>query len=148
MAKDVKYVSMEDILGRNKTELSPLKEGEYEIEKLGVIPFTSIDHDEYKQAKQDAVKMVPNGTGGMIPEVDDDKMMVRIVIRAVDKDKRSNFTFADKKLLEHLGVNTADQAVKALLSPGEIVNLAVEVQNASGFGPKQKKEEVDLVKNS
>jgi hypothetical protein len=148
MAKDLKYVSMEDILGRSAADLSPLKEGEFETEKLGVIPFTSIDHSEYKQAKQDAVKFVPNGTGGMIPEVDDDKMMVRIIIRAVDKDKRSDFTFANKQLLDHLGVTTADQAVAALLSPGEIVNFAVAIQDASGFGPKKKKQEAELVKNS
>jgi hypothetical protein len=92
--------------------------------------------------------MVPNGTGGMIPELDDDKLMVKVIVTAVDKDQRSNFTFANKDLLKKLGVVSADEAVSKLLSPGEIYNMAMEVQELSGFGPKAKKNTEEAVKNS
>ena len=74
--------------------------------------------------------------------------MVKIIILAVDKDTRSNFTFASKALLEKLNVRTADAAVGSLLSPGEIVNFAVAIQNASGFGAKKQKQDADAIKNS
>jgi hypothetical protein len=143
-----KYVSLEDILGKDTEALTAVRQGEFETEKLGVIPFTALNHTEYKQIKRDCVRMVPNGSGGMEPEVDDDKMMVRVIIRAVDKDERSSFTFANKQLLDKLGVTTADEAVAKLLSPGEVINFAVEVQNASGFGQRASKEARDTVKNS
>lgn len=66
----------------------------------------------------------------------------------VDKDQRSNFTFANGALLKKLGVHTAEGALSILLPPGEIVNFAVAVQNASGFGNKAKKKVKDSVKNS
>lgn len=143
-----RYLTLEDILGKNEDELVTLSQGELELDSLGTIPFTSIDHSEYKQIKKECVKMEPNGTGGMTPDVDEDKMMVRLIIQAVDKDTRSSFTFANKELLAKLGVKTADQAVNKLLKPGEIVNFAVAVQNASGFGAKAKKETEEAVKNS
>ena len=74
--------------------------------------------------------------------------MTKIVILAVDKDQRSNFTFANGALLKKLGVHTAEGALSTLLPPGEIVNFAVAVQNASGFGNKAKKKAKDSVKNS
>lgn len=143
-----KFISLEDILGRNEDELTALKKGEIEAEKLGTIPVTAIDSEEYKQIKKDCMKMVPDGTGGMYPEVDDDKMMIRVIIAAVDKDDRSNFTFANKQLLDKLGVVTADAAVSKLLSPGEIINAATDVQQLSGFGRKAKKAQEEEVKNS
>jgi hypothetical protein len=152
------FITLEEILGRDNDALTAVKHGEFETEKLGLVPYTAIDQPEYKQIKKDCVRMVPNGTGGMDPEVDDDKMMVRLVIRAVDKDTRSNFTFANKALLEKLTeanakegkppVTTADEAVSILLSPGEIVNFAVSIQNDSGFSQKAKKDTQDKVKNS
>lgn len=143
-----KFISLEEVLGRDTEALTAVKQGEFETEKLGVVPYTALDHTEYKQIKKDCVRMTPNGTGGMDPEIDDDKMMVRVIIRAVDKDQRSSFTFANKQLLEKLGVTTADEAAAKLLSPGEIINFAVEIQNASGFGQKAAKEAQDSVKNS
>lgn len=146
MAK--KFLSLEDVLGKDTEALTAVKQGEFETDKLGAVPYTAIDQPEYKQIKKDCVRMVPSGTGGMEPEVDEDKMMVRVVIRAVDKDQRSSFTFANKQLLEKLGVTTADEAVAKLLAPGEIVNFAVAIQNDSGFGKKAAKEVQDKVKNS
>jgi len=143
-----KFITLEEILGRDAAELTALQKSEFDTEKLGLVPFTAIGHDEYKQAKKDCVKLVPDGTGGMNPEVDDDKLMLRIVQSAVGKDDRSTFTFADKRLLEKLKVTTADQAAIALLSPGEIVNFAVAVQNLSGFGKKAQKANESAVKNS
>lgn len=143
-----KFISLEEVLGKDTEALTAVKQGEFESEKLGLIPYTALDQPEYKQIKKDCVRMIPNGTGGMEPEVDDDKMMVRVVIRAVDKDKRSSFTFANKELLAKLGVTTADEAVAKLLSPGEIINFAVAVQNDSGFGQRAAKEAQDKVKNS
>ena len=99
------------------------------------------------------MKMVPNGTGGMVPDLDDDKLMIRIITAAVAKDDRSTFTFASKELIKKLqqkypDVVTADQAVSKLLSPGEIYKLAVEIQNISGFGQKAAEETKEAVKNS
>jgi len=143
-----KFINLEDILTRNAEELTSLKTGEIEGEKLGTIPVTAIDGEEYKGIKKICMRMVPNGTGGMYPEVDDDKMMIQVIITAVDKDQRSNFSFANKQLLDHLGVTTAEQAVTKLLSAGEIVHAAADIQELSGFGRKAKKEQEDEVKNS
>lgn len=143
-----KYATLEDILNTDNDNLTKLDTGEYEVDKLGVIPFTAIDHAEHKQIKKDCMKMVPNGTGGMVPELDDDKLMLEVIVTAVDKDPRSNFTFANKGLLDKLGVTTANAAVGLLLKPGEIFNMAIEIQNLSGFGEKAKKEVKDAVKNS
>lgn len=142
------FVTLEDILGKESDELTAVNKGEFKTEKLGLVPFTAVDHTEYKEAKKSAMKMVPNGTGGMTPDLDDDKLMVRLVIAAVGKDERSTFTFASKALIEKLGVVTADQAVSKLLSPGEIYKLAVEIQNISGFGQKAAEETKEAVKNS
>lgn len=146
--KTVAYLTLKDILGRNKDDLTSVKYDEFETEKLGVVPFASIDFEENKQIKKDCMRMIPNGTGGMTPDLDDDKMMIRIIVAAVDKDPRSDFTFANKELLAHLGVTTADEAVQKLLSPGEIYRFAMKVQDASGFTDKAKKEVKEAVKNS
>jgi hypothetical protein len=158
MANVKKFISLEDILGKDAAELTAIKQGEFEVDKLGDVPYTAIDSVEYKQIKKDCVKMTPNGTGGMEPEVDDDKMMARVVIAAVHKDTRSNFTFASKALLDKLTeanakegkppVTTADEAISILLSPGEIINFAVKIQSDSGFGQKAAKETQEAVKNS
>lgn len=143
-----KFVSLEDVLGRSEEELKALKTGEFETAKLGVIAFTAIEQHEYKQAKKDGVIQVPDGTGGMRKDIDDDKMMVKVILAAVAKDTRSTFTFANKDLLTKLGVGSADGVVTKLLSPGEILRMAVEIQDLSGFTDKiQKQAEVD-VKNS
>lgn len=145
---NVKLISLEDILGKDTQELNQVKEETFEVEKLGTVPYSALDHSEYKVCKKDCMKMVPNGTGGMVPELDDDKLMVKVIIAAVDKDKRSNFTFANKKLLDKLGVVSADQAVDALVAPGEVFRWAVEIQNLSGFGQKAKQQLSEEVKNS
>lgn len=143
-----KYKSLEDILGVDQAELRAQATGEFETGKLGVLPFTAIDYKEYKTAKNDCMVMIKDGTGGMVPDLDDDKLMIKVVIAAVDKDPRSNFTFASKALLEKLGVVTAEAAVEAILPPGEIYKMAIEIQNLSGFGASALKETKDTVKNS
>lgn len=141
------FITLEDILGKDQAELTALAMGDFETSKLGVIPFMALNHAEYKAAKKDCMQMVPNGTGGMVPDLDDDKLMIKVIIAAVDKDERSSFTFANKQLIEKLGVVTAEAAVAKLLSPGEIFKMAIEVQNLSGFGEKAVKETKDAVKN-
>lgn len=143
-----KYISLDEVLGKDNAELEEVKQGEFEAEKLGLIPYSAVDHSDYKQAKKDCITHVPNGTGGMDTDLDDDKLMVRLIIAAVAKDKRSSFTFANKQLLNKLGVAAADQAVSKLLSPGEIYNLAIDIQNLSGFGERKQKEDAEKVKNS
>lgn len=153
-----KFLSLEDILGMDGAVLKAVPQGEFETEKLGLVPFTAIDYPEYKQAKKDCIKFTPDGTGGINTEIDDDKLMVKIVIDAVNKDDRSNFSFANKALLDKLSeadasgvkreIRTAEAAVGVLLSPGEIVNFAVAVQNLSGFGKKKDKENSEAIKNS
>lgn len=142
------FLSLEDILGKDADALKAVPQGEYETEKLGVIPFTALTYAEYKQAKKDCVKFTPDGSGGVKTEIDDDRLMLKVVLLGVDKDTRSNFTFANKALLEKLDVVTAEGAVGVLLSPGEIVNFAVAIQNASGFGKKKQKEDSEAIKNS
>ncbi|HMM21075.1 MAG TPA: hypothetical protein PKA10_10075 [Selenomonadales bacterium] len=142
------YVSLEDVLGRDSDELTAIKQGEFPSEKLGLIPFSALANPEFKQAKRDCVKMTANGAGGMTPEVDDDKLMLRIIVAAVGKDRRSTFTFADKALLAKFGVAGAEQVVEKLLSPGEISRFAIAVQTVSGFGPQAARENEEAVKNS
>ena len=143
-----KFITLEDVLGKDAAEPTELKKSELTSATLGLIPFTALEHAEYKQAKKDCVKFVPDGTGGMQPEVDDDKLMLRVIQAAVNKDDRSTFTFQDKRLLEKLKLTTGDQATAALLNPGEIVNFAVAVQNLSGFGKQAQKANEAAVKNS
>lgn len=142
------FLSLEDILGRDTDALKAVQESEFETDKLGVLPFKALTYAEYKQAKKDCVKFTPDANGGVKTEIDDDRLMVKIVILAVDKDARSDFTFANKALLDKLEVATAEAVVGVLLSPGEIVNCAVKIQNASGFGQKKQKEDSETVKNS
>lgn len=142
------FLSLEDILGRDTDVLKAVQEGDFAAEKLGTVPFQALTHSEYKQAKKDCVKFTPDGNGGVKTDVDDDRLMVKIVILGVDKDKRSTFTFASKPLLEKLDVVTAEAAVGVLLSPGEIVKFAVKIQNASGFGESKQKENSEAIKNS
>lgn len=143
-----KFLSLDEILGKDTAELTKEAQGHFTASKLGNIPFTAISYDDYKQAKKDCVTYEQDDSGVIQTKVDDDKLMTKIVILAVDKDKRSDFTFANGALLKKLGVFTAEMALGKLLSPGEIVNFAVKVQNASGFGTKKKKQVKDSVKNS
>lgn len=143
-----KFLSLDEILGKSTEELTAEKQGHFVTEKLGAIPFTSISYDDYKQAKKDCVSYDQGEDGVIQTNVDDDKLMTKIIILAVDKDPRSDFTFANSALLRKLGVFTAEGALGKLLSPGEVVNFAVAVQNASGFGTKAKKQVKNSVKNS
>lgn len=142
------FLTLEDILGKDADALKAVPEGEFETEKLGTVPFKALTYAEYKQAKKDCVKYTPDGNGGIKTDIDDDRLMVKVVLLGVDKDERSNFTFANKALLDKLGVVTAEAAAGVLLSPGEIVNFAVAIQNASGFGKKKQKEDSEAIKNS
>lgn len=146
--EEPKFLSLEEILGMDTADLTAEKQGFFHSEKLGDIPYTAISYDDYKQAKKDCVTYAQDENGVIQTKVDDDKLMTKIVILAVDKDQRSNFTFANGALLKKLGVHTAEGALSTLLPPGEIVNFAVAVQNASGFGNKAKKKVKDSVKNS
>lgn len=139
------FLSLEDILGMDTSALTAEKQGHFVTEKLGAIPFTAISYADYKLAKKDCVTYEQGEDGVIQTKVDDDRLMTKIVILAVDKDKRSNFTFANKELLKKLGVFTAEGALSKLLMPGEVVNFAVAVQNASGFGNKAKKKVKDSV---
>lgn len=142
------FISLEEILGRDDAALSTLTQGTFDTQALGTVPFTSVDYAEYKDMKKACMKMVPNGTGGMQPDLDDDKLMVLLIIEAVHKDQRSTFTFRDKRLHDKLGTLTDVAAASKLLKPGEIVKFALEIQNASGFGQKAQKAMSDAVKNS
>lgn len=143
------YISLEEILGKDTAELTAVKEGEFKVEKLGVVPYSGLDLSEYKRCKKVCMKMVPNpdGSGGMIPDVDDDKLMVMVIIEAVNKDQRSTFTFANKDLLAKLEVVSAEAAVGKLVEPGEVYKWAVDIQNLSGFGKQAKKDLEKAVKN-
>ena len=141
------FLTLEDILGRDTDALTAVAKGTFDSEKLGTIPFCAIDYTEYKQAKKDCLQISVQD-GAVNTQVDDDKLMVKIILLAVDKDERSNFTFASKALLEKLAVHTADAVVGKLLSPGEIVNFAVAIQNLSGFGKKKAEQDAKDIKNS
>ncbi len=148
----MKFITLDEVLGKDNAALTAIKQEKFESAKLGTIPFTAINHDEYKTAKKSCMSYVKGPNGRMIPEMDDDKLMLLVIITAVGKDTRSDFTFASKKLFDKLKaagmeVNTAEGAVKALLSPGEITNFAMDVQDASGFGPKAAKEDAEEIKN-
>lgn len=147
-----KYITLEQILSKDNAVLTAIKQDEFESEKLGLIPFTALNHDEYKQAKKTCFSFVKT-SDGMVPEMDDDKLMLQVIIAAVGKDTRSDFTFASKKLFDKLkaagmDVNIAEGAVKALLSPGEINRFAIAIQDVSGFGKKAAKKDAEAIKNS
>jgi len=142
------FTSLDAILTQDTEELTSLKVGEFDSEKLGLIAYTAVDHTEYKKAKKDCINWVQDGSGRSKADVDDDKLMVHLIIEAVDKDDRSDFTFANKKLLEKLNVVSAEKAVSKLLQPGEIYEFAMDIQDLSGFGKKAKKELEKEVKNS
>ena len=141
------FLTLEDVLGRDTDELTALATGVFDTEKLGPVPFTAIDYAEYRQAKKDCMKISVED-GIVNTSIDDDKLMVKIILLAVDKDARSNFTFASKALLEKLDVPTADAVVGKLLSPGEVTNFAVAIQNLSGFSRKKAKKDAEDIKNS
>lgn len=143
-----RYVSLEDILAKDTEEINAVKQGEFEVEKLGKVAYSAIDHKEYKQGKKDCLSMTADKNGVMVPDLDDDRLMLKVIIAAVDKDTRSSFTFANKSLLEKLGVQTAEAAVTKLVAPGEIYKWAIEIQNLSGFGAKAKEQLTEDVKNS
>jgi len=142
------FISLEEILGKDVQDLSTLTQGTFTSQAIGTIPYTSVDFAEYKSMKTTCVKQVPNGTGGMKPEIDDDKLMQLLIIEAVDKDERSTFTFRDKRLLEKFGVLTDVAVVGKLLKPGEILQFALAIQEDSGFGQQAQKDTADAVKNS
>ncbi|MCM3789422.1 hypothetical protein M3221_13535 [Domibacillus indicus] len=128
------FVSLEDVLGKDPKILTQTKEGVIKAERLGgKIPITSLTPDEHAQIKKDCTYMDKLPNKRYAPQIDDDKLMIRVIIAAVHKDQRSNFSFKDKSLLKKLGVQTADQAVKELLFPGEITAAAMVVQDISGF---------------
>lgn len=141
------FLTLEDVLGKDTDKLTALAKGVFDTEKLGPMPFTAIDYAEYRQAKKDCMKISVED-GIVNTSIDDDKLMLKIVLLAVDKDDRSNFTFASKALLEKLDVPTAEAVVGKLLSPGEITNFAVAVQNISGFSKKKAKKDAEDIKNS
>jgi hypothetical protein len=148
------YTSVEQILAMDTAELVAVKQGEFPTKKLGLVPYTALDHTEYKQAKKDCVKIEPDdrAPGGVRIDMDEDKLMIRAIIAAVDKDKRSNFTFASKDLINKLQqadptVVSADQVVNKLLSPGEIYDFAVAVQNLSDLGTKAEIKAEENAKN-
>lgn len=143
------FLSLEDILSRDTKSLEELPQSEFHVEKLkGKVPWTAVDQAEYKAAKKGCFNIKQGGKGKK-PEMDfdDDKLKVRLIIEAVDKDKRSDFTFANKQLLEKLGVVSAEQAVEKLVSPGEIHNWAVEIQDAAGFSGESQEEAAEDIKN-
>lgn len=143
------FLSLDDILSKDKADLEKLPQGEFAVAKLGgKIPWTAVSQDEYRAAKKGCFNIKP-AKKGQRPEMDfdDDKLKVRLIIEAVDKDKRSDFTFANKQLLEKIGVTTAEQAVSFLVAPGEIHNWAVEIQDASGFSEAAEEEAADDIKN-
>lgn len=143
------FLTLNDILSRETRELDLLPQREFFVEKLqGSICWTTVDQKEYKQAKKGCFIIKP-AKKGQKPEMDfdDDKLKVRLIVEAVDKDKRSDFTFASKQLLEKLGLTTAEQAVEKLVSPGEIHNWAMEIQDTAGFSSEAEQEAADDIKN-
>ncbi|TVX92224.1 phage tail assembly chaperone [Paenibacillus agilis] len=147
--KTASFLSLDDILTRDTKDLAKLPQGEFFVTKLqGKVPWTTVDQPEYKAAKKGCFKLKPTKKGQK-PEMDfdDDKLKIRLIIEVVDKDPRSDFTFASKPLLEKLGVTTAEQAVERLVSPGEIHNWAMEIQETAGFSDEAQEEAAEDIKN-
>lgn len=142
------FVSLELILGKESEELTGLAQDVVTSEKLGNLPVTALSNPEYKKIKKDCMTFTKGENGRMVPDLDDDKLMLLVYIEAVHKDTRSNFTFRSKELIAKLGVVTAEQAAEALLSPGEIFKGAIVVQDISGFGDKAEQKAKEEIKNS
>lgn len=142
------FASLEFILGKESHELTGLAQDVVTSEKLGALPVTALSNPEYKRIKKDCMTFTKGDNGRMVPDLDDDKLMLLVYIEAVHKDTRSNFTFRNKELIAKLGVLTAEQAAEALLSPGEIFKGAIVVQDISGFGDKAEQKAKEEIKNS
>lgn len=144
------YLSLEDVLGKKAEELTAVTLGEIDAKKLGgKLPVTSFDNETFKQIKKDCTVFTKDGKNGrLMPTLDEDKLMVEVIVAAVDADTRSDFTFRNAKLLEKVGVISAAEAASLLLSPGEIVRGAQEVQAICGFNSEADEERVAEVKNS
>jgi hypothetical protein len=140
------YVSLDQVLKLGTEELNNVRQGVFSTRKIGLIPYSGINNDEFKSARKDSVKI--SGKKDNEIEIDDTKMMISVIISAVDKDKRSDFSFANKELLTKLGVFSAEAAVNILLDPGEVVNMATEIQDISGFSQTAITKVEDDVKNS
>lgn len=149
------YASLNDVLGLDTDKLTHLEESEFETKKLGLIPFTEIEPGEYADMKKECYKTKVSGgrkNQNVEMDFDDEKLKVMLIINAVDKDKRSDFTFANGALIQKLSkkdpnVVTAVDAVRKLLSIGEINNWAIDIQEISGIGEEAKEEVVETIKN-
>ncbi|MGG3803170.1 phage tail assembly chaperone [Metabacillus fastidiosus] len=148
--KKDEFVSLDFALKMSSEALESVVQDTIEARKLGgKLPISSLDNPTYKKVKKDCVKMEPTGKNGRLqPQIDDDKLMVLVVVEAVDRDTRSDFTFKNPQLLEKLGVVSAAAACEKLLDPGEIMKAAMKVQDISGFTEDAAEERAEEVKNS
>lgn len=144
------YLSLEDVLGKKAEDLTAVSRSEIDAKNLGGrIPVTSFDNETFKQIKKDCTEYKKEGKNGrMVAVLDEDKLMIEVIVAAVDADDRSDFTFRNAQLLEKLGVITATDAASRLLSPGEIQRGAMEVQDICGFTPAAAEERSKEAKNS
>lgn len=150
------YATLNDILGLDTDVLTTLETSEFTSKKLGVIPYTEVEPGEYAGMKKKAYKTKVSGSGRKNQNVemdfDDELLKVMLIIEAVEKDKRSDFTFASKALIEKLSkkddnVVTAVDVVRKLLSIGEINDWAIDIQDISGITEQAKEEQVEAIKN-
>lgn len=142
------FVTLDMVLDRGVEALTVVQQDEYKTARLGLVALSGLDIEEHKECKKDSTRMVNHPQIGLYPEIDEDRMLLLSIMKSIEKDPRSNFTFANKALQEKLGVKTAEAAARKLLLPGEIIHMVKVVQRLSGFAGATQAEKEDAVKNS
>lgn len=144
MAKDVETIeneevqatSLEDFLLKNPIAL------EDEVKVSDRIPFmfkiTALDNETYTSLQKNSTKMFRKG------KMSFDSLGFNL---GLIKECCVSPNFKSAAFVKKTGAVTPEEAIKKVLLPGEIVNLASYIQELSGFD-KDTEELKDEVKNS
>lgn len=148
----VKMVSLHDILARPAEELAEIGKGTFTTRKLGIIPYSAPSANEMGAIQRKCMTLTTVKKQQQV-ELDQVRMQILMIIDAVHKDERSDFTFKSPELLAHLqeaepGIVSAEHAVNFLLSVGEINAWATEMQLTMGMTEEQLEAEMNATKNS
>ena len=88
----------------------------------------TVTMDDIEEIEEQAKKFVEVRKGKRKEVRDEEKFGKLLIVKGC-----VNPTFADKKLLEHFGVSSAEEVVSKSLRVGEITKLATEIMRLSGF---------------
>ncbi|MFZ4454337.1 phage tail assembly chaperone [Salibacterium aidingense] len=134
----------------NKSAVEALISSEVVEEKDLYIPrlqtyFTvkTIEYDEIKEVEDQSKEMVGKGSKRR-EEINEEKYGSLMIVKGCVEPQ-----FADKRLLDHYGVSSADEVVTKSLRIGEIKMISAEILKISGFDDSEEEaqEKVEEAKN-